>query len=685
MLTLDNPKTYIKEDRLKRENLVDLIAKSILSVNSADSSICYAIYGQWGEGKSTLLNFVEQELLKTKKEDNINIVHFNPWMLGSEDKLLHDFFKCITTSTPDDRLRDILKKYGKIAAFTSKHIVNAIFPEAGTAIGAFISTATDAVFDTEPSLEEQKKEISKCMAKCGKRLLIIIDDIDRLDSSEIHTLFRLIRQVADFPNTIYLLAMDPHVVAKSLCTYYGNKIEDGFNFIDKIVQVPIHLPRIQKSRIIALLSDTLRQLVDLDKQEKDFTETCDTLSKILTTPRTIVRYGNQLSFVLPILKEQVNLRDLLFLEAIKITNPEAYRSIYSHKKDLLKISNNPYARNQTKDAEEVKERYLKALKDISGCACEEHGEVIYEIIDSLFGETIVNKLDLDIGRRIQSPIYFPVYFIQDVPDGTISAKEITDFKDMIDKSTIKDLAEEMNRILQNYDWDALRRVVLESVHRQDKVCNRVYKLCCAISISEASKGFEKHWVLGQSDIFCQVLIGKYMYTKTLNSRDYVFDSSTAYNTISWIYKNADLDYCLNFNANLVSNFEHRYDLNNVCFTPLTTRFQKLSYAEQFVYDRTLFVGFLWGLYYQDKNGPKEYLRIGLQSKDFRADVLFDRFFSCNGGLQTITEFVTLFRSEELISSFIHTVDELGMSNENEQKLQELAVNYKTTLQNLNIQ
>ena len=91
----------------------------------------------------------------------------------------------------------------------------------------------------------------------------MIDDVDRLDKDELHAVLRLIRQVADFKNCIYIVAMDVDMVAKSIGDYHGKgSMQDGRKFLDKIVQVPISLPRIpnvdMKKLISEELADTLR-------------------------------------------------------------------------------------------------------------------------------------------------------------------------------------------------------------------------------------------------------------------------------------------------------------------------------------------------------------------------------------------------------------------------------------------
>ena len=48
------------------------------------------------------------------------------------------------------------------------------------------------------------------------KIIVSIDDIDRLSDEEIVAVFQLVKSLADFPNTIYVLAFDYDVVVRAL-------------------------------------------------------------------------------------------------------------------------------------------------------------------------------------------------------------------------------------------------------------------------------------------------------------------------------------------------------------------------------------------------------------------------------------------------------------------------------------
>ncbi len=71
-----------------------------------------------------------------------------------------------------------------------------------------------------------------------------MDDIDRLDKQEVQAIFKLVKLSADFPFVSYVLAFDEEMVAAALAEKYGN-LEAGKKFLEKIIQVPLHLPPVR--------------------------------------------------------------------------------------------------------------------------------------------------------------------------------------------------------------------------------------------------------------------------------------------------------------------------------------------------------------------------------------------------------------------------------------------------------
>ena len=74
--------------------------------------------------------------------------------------------------------------------------------------------------------------------------------------------FRLIRQVADFENVIYVVAMDVNKVASAISPFYGNDINEGYQFVEKIINFPILLPQVNPRVLKEFADSQLESMLD---------------------------------------------------------------------------------------------------------------------------------------------------------------------------------------------------------------------------------------------------------------------------------------------------------------------------------------------------------------------------------------------------------------------------------------
>ena len=88
-------------------------------------------------------------------------------------------------------------------------------------------------------MQGQKDEIIRTMVKENLKIIVSIDDIDRLSEEEIIAVFQLVKALADFPNAVYLLAFDYDVVVRALGTVQHG---DGQEYLEKVIQVPFEIP-----------------------------------------------------------------------------------------------------------------------------------------------------------------------------------------------------------------------------------------------------------------------------------------------------------------------------------------------------------------------------------------------------------------------------------------------------------
>lgn len=430
--TSDKPVNFKSDDRFSRAKFSERIAQ-VISKRNDPSSIVMGLYGRWGDGKTSVLNFIEEYL---KSDSNVICIKFNPWRFGTEDELLKGFFTQIATSldekleTTGDKVKDIVKKLAPAVGGLGGA------EQVGSAVASFIKT---------PDIEEFKKRIEDLLQKNQKRVLFLIDDVDRLDKTEIHALFRLIKLTADFDYTAYILAFDKDIVSASLQERYSDtKGNAGEAFLEKIIQVPLLLPIIEKDVLRNFCFESVDEALNIadinlsQEQAQNFArEFTFAFEELLTTPRKAKLYGNTLMFSLPILKDEVNVVDLMLIEALRIFIPNLYDLIKNNKSWFAGIFSESRYTNHSTTKELIK-------KSIDDCLSMSNITNIHHLIsllkylfpklESVYGNTTYGADWYSIwnnNQRICSENYFSRFFTYSIPKNDISDMAINKYLEEI--------------------------------------------------------------------------------------------------------------------------------------------------------------------------------------------------------------------------------------------------------------
>ena len=423
----DAPIDTPSDDRFGRARWARRIAETI-SAQRDPASIVVGIYGPWGDGKTSVLNLIEAELRDT---DGIVPVRFNPWRLGDEAEVFRGFFETLADAL-DEQLATTKEKVGKVLR-TYGALLKPV-PIAGSAMEGVAGAVGAALSET--NLAKERQRIEALLEKHAKRVVILIDDLDRLDKSEIQAMFRLVKVAADFARTAYVLAFDHAVVADALAERYAVGTEHGASFMDKIIQLPLHLPLVPAELLRRLALETVdvalqQAQIQLTKTDvAEFVSAFDrTVATRLNTPRAAKRYGNALLFALPMIGTEVHPVDLMLIEAMRVCYPRLYEWVRTREPDLL----GQHAAIGRRD-----ESGLEALRaGVAGATAglnDEDRTRARLLLTTLFPRAESaweNKswgADWDATwtdqKRVTSPLYFRRYFSYSVPLGDVADADI---------------------------------------------------------------------------------------------------------------------------------------------------------------------------------------------------------------------------------------------------------------------
>jgi predicted KAP-like P-loop ATPase len=433
----DLPINRIDEDRLNREPFARRIAQAL--ERPSKTSLTIGMLGEWGSGKSSVYNMVKEICGSSK----YLFIDFKPWYFGQDNHdiiriYLNQFLEEIKkTKGFNPKLAKALRSY--VSLLSSVSIRN---------FGAVISLkdSFEKFFPSKEAakLQDIKKEIEELLMEYPKRIVVYIDDIDRLDGAEVRMIFKLVRLIADFSNVTYIIALDEDMIIKSLTSIYeendSNDKVDAKKYIEKFIQVPIYLPKIDPEHLNAFCWKALSSVMESNGLLKYYDEQLISfLMRRNFSPRNIFRYINLIQFYLSFLKDEINPRDLLYLLLIQLDSSDLYNFIYKNK-DLFLENNNEIALSSIPKFHEY-EDILKALFPYMPQ---------YLSINKDVKITDQQKREWDTSKRICSYKFFNQYFIYGVPKGVISQETLNVFFEKLLSQSIEKVQVEYVDLLSEY-------------------------------------------------------------------------------------------------------------------------------------------------------------------------------------------------------------------------------------------
>lgn len=478
----DRPISSKTEDRLARTSFAGALSEAIAAWRQKDSLVL-ALYGRWGSGKTSVKNLALEAFTELSPDSRPPVIEFNPWQWAGQDQLADAFFREIELGLgridqQQDRRKRLLiwRRYtanlrlGReltsgarsllwifLAAFVALGIgsfsdlvwlrqtigIVAVVLGVCTAVFLVFERVAAAVSDTlsaatefhQRSVTEMKEQVAEALRGLPNPLVVVVDDIDRLTSSQTRLLFQLVKANADFPNLVYLLLFQRETVEANLRT----DAMSGTDFLEKIVQVGFDIPAIEASRLEKVLIDSLNEILSDEATSKRFDEErwiniyVEGLKPYFENLRDVRRFSAMLSFHVGLLRQgdtfEVNPIDLIALETLRVFDYPLYRALPRIKQSLTGIKASYGAANQ-------EEEIRKEVREVADLAAESTRGAASEILKRLFpgAEWVFGGTHYASGSsyeeewlrelRVCHPEIFDRYFYLSVPQGDIAQGDI---------------------------------------------------------------------------------------------------------------------------------------------------------------------------------------------------------------------------------------------------------------------
>ena len=328
------------------------IAKSIHSIKYPVGT-AIALNGSWGSGKSSIVNLIRREL-ENVEDDALVISDFKCWWYRGEEALALAFLQNIhtlLTKELGDTVKDLIPSITHNLLQVTPAIISAMAATsdpsaAATTIAAasapsILKGVKDIFFNNKDTVEEVFIKLTQTLNNEKRHfLIIIIDDIDRLNAEEAIAIFRLIKSVGRLPNVLYLLVFDRMLAEEMIEKFYPS---EGPHFLEKIIQASFEIPyplQIDINNTILSYIEQICELSEIRQRQRFMNIFYDVVVSYLKTPRDVVRFRNSITVTWSAIANEINITDFVVLEVVRLYEPKLFQNIRINKFNLCGLKSN---------------------------------------------------------------------------------------------------------------------------------------------------------------------------------------------------------------------------------------------------------------------------------------------------------------------------------------------------------
>lgn len=517
MYNSDKPITCAEDDLLGRSSFAKLLGKAIISDYSHDN-IVIGLFGKWGSGKTSIINIaineIERQATTISEDKKPIIMQFSPWNFTDSESLIGQFFVQLKNEISLNDENSAMKRIGWLletyadAFDLLEYLPGGKFYAPIIKDGVKVAGGALQAKASVKSIEDIKRKLGQALSEQMHRIIVIIDDIDRLTNEQIRTVFQLVKQVAGLPNMTYLLSMDREIVVRALEDIQNC---DGREYLEKIVQVPFDIPQIDNERVQSILFTKLEELFneytcgsfDMNHWQRVY-RYC--VKPFIKTVRDVNRLTNVFQLKYRLLHNEVNFADLLAVTTLGIYLPELVAWI-SHNKQLLCDGVEEYHFLMHDDRKTNIQLYSEVFRRLK--ISEKEG---YEYLTALFpsvskvtgkwsysmGDSTDNELRKNL--RVAASERFDLYFQLDLSQVSVSRevikcaalemskRELLDIIDVLNsENKILFFLEEFQEIIPRIPKERLSLLIEVLIGCKDKLTGEKQRIMLSISATRQAE------------------------------------------------------------------------------------------------------------------------------------------------------------------------------------------------------
>ena len=417
----DEPIESWKQDALGRAAIVEILTSKIM----IGKAPVIALSGPLGVGKTSVLNLLEAHL-----SDRAIVVRFVTWLPGSQDALSSYL------------LADIAKECRK------HYVVPGLSRSASRVARALAASVPylKGLAEYFPAMTQRDDILAlrEALSRIPKRVVVLLDELDRMEKGEVLTLLKMLRGISGLPNCTFLCAVS---LEDLMQVVRDGKDEDSRLYFEKFFPVTVTLPkpnnetlrRVAVQRVVQTFAseEWFRTPAEQDGFESDLAKCWkETAAPFCGTFRSIGLLVTDLEIAARLLRRQVDALDLTLITALRRFKPDVYGLVSRSARPLTggehPVRSGEYLREDQKKREVQTFRDdLKKLLDV------QEETAVRSMLKCLFpkfsqSEDHLRPACVDRGsagsdRRISEPSIFPAYFRHEIPEEMFSFMELEQF------------------------------------------------------------------------------------------------------------------------------------------------------------------------------------------------------------------------------------------------------------------
>ena len=287
------------------EALVDFIKKT-------DTPMTIGVQGEWGSGKTSLLNQIWSKLEEFNQEhdddENFLQIWVNSWehsllcspeecLLKIVNEIIHELLAADVDKSKKDKVKDGVQNLMKGALRIGSSLAAGSAGQA--AVDSFFSENANSIKELRVQLKALVEEIRELETNPYQRVVVYVDDLDRIEPRDAVSILELLKNIFNIKDCVFVLAIDYQVVVKGLKEKFGDPTPENEwefrSFFDKIIQLPFTMP-MGSYDIGKYVKSLLKDIQYNEELDEELIESLVTLS-IGTNPRSIKRLINSLSLI----------------------------------------------------------------------------------------------------------------------------------------------------------------------------------------------------------------------------------------------------------------------------------------------------------------------------------------------------------------------------------------------------